>query len=184
MKPVDLLVTLLANSDIVLSIPFLKQEKITIDAEKNDIILLTLPPEPEPLTATQAMTIEPPTLSNKKQNPLIEKQRIQTSTTQKSTATCDPEQAKEWHDNAIKEFSEVFCDKPPALKDRRQPKDAPFHRIQLKDVKKVINRRMFALPEKYLNWMLDFLDYHMEMGHIRPSKSSVSARMWMIPKKG
>jgi len=43
---------------------------------------------------------------------------------------------------------------------------------------------MFALLEKYLNWMLDFLDYHMEMGHIYPSKSSVSAGTWMILKKG
>jgi len=43
---------------------------------------------------------------------------------------------------------------------------------------------MFVLPEKYLNWMLDFLDYHMEMEHIQPSKSSVSAGTWIILKKG
>jgi len=31
------------------------------------------------------------------------------------------------------------------------------------------------LLEKYLNWMLDFLDYYIEMGHIQLSKSSALA---------
>jgi len=83
-KPVDLLVAPLANSDIVLNMPFLKQEKITIDTNKNDIILLTLLSEPEPLTSTQIMIIEPITSPNKKQSPI----------NQKSTITFDTEQAK------------------------------------------------------------------------------------------
>jgi len=45
----DLLVTLLVNSDIVLSMLFLKQEKIIVDTNKDDIILPTLELEPEPV---------------------------------------------------------------------------------------------------------------------------------------
>ena len=104
--------------------------------------------------------------------------------TQKQTITIDPELVKKWHNNVVKEFSDVFCDKPPALKNRWRPKNTLFYRIQLKDTKKVINGRIFILSKKYLNWILDFLNYHMEMGHIYLSKSSVSAGTWMIPKKG
>jgi len=77
-EPADLLVALLANSDIILGMPFLKQEKIIVDANKDNIILLTPPPEPEPLTSTQTTTIEPITLPSKEQSPQTKKQRIQT----------------------------------------------------------------------------------------------------------
>ena len=106
MKPVDLLVALLVNSDIVLGMPFLKQEKITVDADKNDIILLTPLPEPELLTSTWTTIIKPIASLNKEQTPMIPK----------STTTLNPEQAKKWHDNVVKEFSDMFGDKLPALK--------------------------------------------------------------------
>jgi len=43
---------------------------------------------------------------------------------------------------------------------------------------------MFALPERYMNWMIAFIEHHLLAGHIRPSKSSISTGTWMIPKKG
>ena len=43
---------------------------------------------------------------------------------------------------------------------------------------------MFALPERYMNWMIKFIEHHLLAGHIRPSKSPISAGTWMIPKKG
>ena len=42
---------------------------------------------------------------------------------------------------------------------------------------------MFALPEKFLNSMIDFLKEHLLASHIRPSKSQFAAGTWMIPKK-
>ena len=43
---------------------------------------------------------------------------------------------------------------------------------------------MFALPERYMPWMIEFIEDHLLAGHIRPSKSPISAGTWMIPKKG
>jgi len=42
--------------------------------------------------------------------------------------------------------------------------DAPKHHIELKDPKKRVNGHMFALPEKYLNHMIDFLEEHLLVG--------------------
>ena len=62
----------------------------------------------------------------------------------------------------VKEFSDVFCDKPPVLRDRKRPADAPYHRIWLKDPWKTINGRIFTLSEKYMNYMIEFLEYHLQ----------------------
>jgi len=43
--------------------------------------------------------------------------------------------------------------------------------------------RLFALTEKFLNSMIDFLEEHLIARHIRPSKSQFAAGTWMIPKK-
>ena len=71
----------------------------------------------------------------------------------------------------------------PPRNQRRINPDAPVHRIELKDPKKTINGRLFALPEKFLNSMIDFLEEHLLAGHIRPSKSQFAAGTWMIPNK-
>ena len=47
----------------------------------------------------------------------------------------------------------------------------------------MINGRLFALLEKFLNSMIEFLEEHLLAGYIGPSKSSFTAGTWMIPKK-
>jgi len=42
---------------------------------------------------------------------------------------------------------------------------------------------MFALPERYMNWMIEFIEYHLVADYIQLSKSSILAGTWMIPKK-
>jgi len=115
----ELLVVLLANSDIVLGMLFLKQEKIIIVPNKDNIILPILLPGSEPLISTRTTTIEPITPPNKEPSSLTEKQKIQISITLKSTTILNSKHAKKWHNNVVKEFSDVFCNKPLALKDRR-----------------------------------------------------------------
>ena len=97
--------------------------------------------------------------------------------------TLRPVDARRYHEEAIKEFPDLFADKLPPRNQRRINPDAPIHRIELKDPKKTINGRLFALPEKFLNSMIDFLEEHLLAGHIRPSKSQFAAGTWMIPKK-
>jgi len=133
-KPVDLLVVLLANLDIVLGMPFLKQEKITVNADNDNIILLTLP-STMTIQSSQINPLAPSdqtvSILNKERTSRTAKQalptRIQSPTDQKLTVTFDTEQVKKWHNNTVKEFSDMFYNKPLALKDRRLPKDAPFH---------------------------------------------------------
>jgi len=95
-----------------------------------------------------------------------------------------PEAAKKHHAERIEEFSDVFNYKTPTLDSHNRPKDATYPRIQLKDPNKSINGRMFALPERHMNWMIEFIEHHLLAGHIRHSKSPISAGTWMIPKKG
>ena len=107
-----------------------------------------------------------------------------TDKTQGGAPTITPEMARKHHAECVKEFSHVFNHKAPTFNSRNRPKDAPYHRIQLKDPNKSINGRMFTLPERYMNWMIEFIEHHLVAGHIRPSKSPISAGTWMIPKKG
>ena len=90
---------------------------------------------------------------------------------------------RRYHEETIKEFPELFVDKLPPKSQQRINRDAPVHHIELKDPKKTINGRLFVLPEKFLNSMIDFLEEHLLAGHIRPSKSQFAAGTWMIPKK-
>jgi len=66
-KPADLLVAPLANSDIVLGMLFLKQEKITVDANRDNIILPIPLPDPEPAIIIQTSPINGATPLNKTQ---------------------------------------------------------------------------------------------------------------------
>ena len=100
-----------------------------------------------------------------------------------SEPTLRPVDARRYHEEAIKEFLDLFVDKLPPRNQRRINPNAPVHRIELKDPKKTINGRLFALPEKFLNSMIDFLEEHLLAGHIRPSKSQFAAGTWMIPNK-
>jgi hypothetical protein len=60
---------------------------------------------------------------------------------------------------------------------------APRHRIILKDPNKSINGRLFAIPEHYLNSMIDWLEEELAAGRIRVSTSNMAAGTWMILKK-
>jgi len=92
-----------------------------------------------------------------------------------------PEVAQRYHDTVVAEFPDVFGDKLPP---RKTPKPgAPKHRIILKDNRKTINGRMFAIPEKFAIHMMDFISENLAAGRIRPSSSSVASGTWMIPKK-
>jgi Reverse transcriptase (RNA-dependent DNA polymerase)/RNase H-like domain found in reverse transcriptase/gag-polyprotein putative aspartyl protease len=91
-----------------------------------------------------------------------------------------PELAQRLHDEVVCEYKDIFADK---LLPRKPSKPgSPRHRIILKDPDKSINGRMFALPEKFLNHMLEFLEEHLAAGRIRPSSSNMAAGTWMIPK--
>jgi hypothetical protein len=92
-----------------------------------------------------------------------------------------PELAQLLHDEVVSEFKDIFADKLPPRKPSKP--GSPRHRIILKDPDKSINGRMFALPEKFLNHMLDFLEEHLAAGRIRPSSSNMAAGTWMIPKE-
>jgi len=91
--------------------------------------------------------------------------------------------ARRYHEETIKEFPELFADKLPPRSQRPINPNAPVHRIELKDPKKTINGRLFALSEKFLNSMIDFLEEHLLAGRIRPSKSQFATGTWMISKK-
>jgi len=95
-----------------------------------------------------------------------------------------PEMAKKHHDEWVKEFSVVFANKVSALKDQNQLKDISYHWIQLKDLHKSINERMFAFAEQYMNWMIEFIEYHLLAGYIWPSKSPILASTWMVSQNG
>jgi len=87
----------------------------------------------------------------------------------------DRAEAQRHHNKAVSEFPELFADKLPPRSHRKINPDGPVHRIELKGPKKTINGRLFALPEKFINSMINFLEEHLLVGHIRPSKSQFAA---------
>ena len=201
-KPVPMLVSdSLVNHDAILGMPFLKQEKVLIDSAAHDIVLpkSTSAPETQPKLPKQVSCpssvrhadITPPKddqrhisstwpeISHKVPralNPLI----IQSIPAPAWLPTIDPTDATRYHKEVLAEFPDVFADKLPPRKPTRR--GAPVHRIRLKDENKTINGRMFALPEKYLNAMIEFIEEHLLAGRIRPSSSSIAAGTWMIAK--
>ena len=72
----------------------------------------------------------------------------------------DDTTAAKIRDQIIKEYPDVFSDELP---NKPPPPNAPKHRIQLKEPMKSINGRMFSVPAKYLNSMLDFIDMQLEV---------------------
>ena len=165
-KAVEFHVAPLVNSEAVLGMPFLKQERIKVDPTVHDILL---PASKAPKTQDRPTSPANPAISLELATP--------------PNPTRSPVYAQRYHEEAVNEFPELFADKLPPRSQRRINPDAPIHRIELKDPKKTINGRLFALPEKFLNSMIDFLEEHLLARHIRPSKSSFTAGTWMIPKK-
>ena len=135
------------NTDVTLGMPTLQQEGIVVDAANRDIVT----PEMEAETKNKSTRVGCEILNVTTGNPTQIKPTQQKSSSagraQADAPTIMPEAAKKHHAECIEEFSDVFNHKTPTLDSHNRPKDAPYHRIQLKDPNKSINRRMFALPE-------------------------------------
>ena len=77
----------------------------------------------------------------------------------------DPEIAAQLEDEIIAEYPEVLPDKLP----QGNPEPVlPDTRYGFKDEKKTVNGQMFALPEKFLSSMIEFLEEHLTAGQIKP----------------
>ena len=160
-KPEDFLVAPLQNHDAILGMPFLSTNNILIDPARRRLLLPGTNRDQSPDACHKSISVE--TVNNIEWEPTIA-----------------PELATKLHDEMVKEYSDVFANKLP---NKPPNPDAPRHRIILRDPNLSINGRMFALPGKYLNKMLDFLDEHLEAGRIRPSSSHIASGTWMSPKK-
>ncbi|HUI24325.1 MAG TPA: reverse transcriptase family protein, partial [Nitrososphaerales archaeon] len=195
-KPADFLVAPLANSEAVLGMPFLVQEQIKVNPAAH-YISLPIPKAPKARPATtrtlnlkrthaKLAQPDPRLITNASNKPRLMDTPSPTTSLGinvpwKPVLTQD--EARRYHKEVVKEFPELFADKLPPRSQRKINSDTPVHRIELKDPRKTINGRLFALPEKFLNSMIDFLEEHLLAGHIRPLKSSFAAGTWMIPKK-
>ena len=160
-EEVDLLVAPL-NTDVTLGMPMLQQEGIVVDAANRDIVT----PKTEVETKDKSMQLASLHRIDPNEIKPTHQERSPASRTHANVPTIMPEMARNHHAEGVKEFSDVFYHKTPTFNSRNRPKDAPYHRIQLKDPSKSINGRMFALPERYMNWMIKFIEHHLLAGHI------------------
>ena len=78
------------------------------------------------------------------------------------------------------DYKDVFADELP---NKMPLADGPKHCIVLKDEKKVINRRMMWIPNRYLKAFKQWLDEHVKAGRLVPSKSHISSATFLVPKK-
>ena len=189
-KPAKFIVTPLEHHNVILGMPFLAAERIRIDPAAGDI----LPPAPFECNAvsTQRLGEEriderdgsrkvlPPRDLSEVSRPLVQTKLPSMKSVDEDKPTISLSEATELNARFMKEYSDVFTNKLPNKP--THPK-APRHRIILKDPNKSINGRLFSLPERYLNSMLDFIDEQLEAKRIRPSSSNMAAGTWMIPKK-
>jgi hypothetical protein len=89
-------------------------------------------------------------------------------------------EAAKLHEDFVREYSDVFCDKLP---DQLPRPDGPRHRIKLTNPDISINGRMFRLPPRYLSSLRQFLDEQLNAKRIRLSSSHIASGTWMVPKK-
>ena len=158
-EEVDLLVAPL-NTDVTLGMPILQRERIVVDAANRDIVTPRMEAETKSKSSRPAChtqvggEIRNTTTRNHVDPTEITPTQPKPSSadkTQGGAPTITPEMARKHHAECVKEFSDVFNHKAPTFNSRNRPKDAPYHRIQLKDPNKSINGRMFTLPERYMN---------------------------------
>jgi hypothetical protein len=177
-KPAKFIVTGLEHHDVILGMPFLAAERIKVDPANRDIIL----PECNAIKLGEEL-IDERDESRKIRAPrdLSEVSRLlvqmspsnlMKSIDKDSEPTISPTRAAELSAQIMAEYPDVFTHKLP----RKLPHPkAPRHRIILKDPNKSINRRLFALPERYLNSMIDWLEEELAAGRIRVSSSNMAA---------
>lgn len=77
-----------------------------------------------------------------------------------------------------KKFGDLFDDLPPV---HRLP-DQVFHKFQLKDATKVINRRGYTCPRKERDAWKTLLDNFLVSGKLRPSDSEYASPAFLVPK--
>ena len=168
-KLAKFVVTPLEHHDAILGMPFLAAERIKIDPATRDILLPA---------SSESNVVDAEKLGEEKIDKRDESRKSNLVDQDKPTISLS--EAAELNTRLMKEYPDVFTNKLPCKPPH--PK-APRHRIVLKDPDKSINGRLFSLPERYLNSMLDFIDEQLEAGRIRPSSSNMAAGTWMIPKK-
>jgi hypothetical protein len=190
-KPAKFIVTGLEHHDVILGMPFLAAERIKVDPANRDIIL----PECNAMNVKElggeliderdeSRKIRAPRDLSEVSRPLVQTSPSNLMNTidkdSDSKSTISPTKAAELSAQIMAEYPDVFTHKLP----RKLPHPkAPRRRIILKDPNKSINGRLFALPERYLNSMIDWLEEELAAGRIRVSSSNMAAGTWMIPKK-
>ena len=113
----DLLVTPLANSEAVLGMPFLAQERIKVDPATHDMLLPTRPKTriaaPSGLRYTSSSRRRPAQCNPRLITPQEKRDPVCLELVTPPEPTLRPVDARRYHEEAIKEFPDLFADKLP-----------------------------------------------------------------------
>jgi Reverse transcriptase (RNA-dependent DNA polymerase)/RNase H-like domain found in reverse transcriptase/Integrase zinc binding domain/Retroviral aspartyl protease len=209
-KPAIFAVAPLPLYDALLGMPFLSQEKVLINAANRQLVLPPLPSNPpspsispaSSIPLTQSISPAPAPTSSISLTPSISRSPAPAPSISPSISipnhfdneptvpvqvgarlwvpTISPEEGSQLHNEFVNKYSDVFTssklpNKPPSP-------GAPRHRIILKDKDKSINGRMYRVPTRYWDKMIEFIEEHLQAGRIRLSSSHIASGTWMIPK--
>jgi hypothetical protein len=207
-KPVSFAVAPLANTDVILGLPFLSDEGILIDAAKKKLILDHGNDHGNGILEEETKTSEEDLMTCESFDPPIRSQHFRSTSPDQSTSpertarppsfslrddqdnfnletvkpqpSIDPQLATELHNQFVTEYADVFCDKlPETLPDPKGPR----HRIVLDNPDISLNGRMLRLTSRFQRCLLEFINEHLRAGRIRPSSSHIASGTWMIAKK-
>ncbi|GAA5963457.1 hypothetical protein JCM3765_003078, partial [Sporobolomyces pararoseus] len=174
--------------DIILGVPFMRQEKVSLTVSPEPQILVPNPLQGETLDLL-APAYGPLTRMELIENLDDESKGIFIASlingmkeeTEKDAS--EEEKMKELAKDLMEEFSDLFPTTLPALPEDYLDRTETRHRIKLVDPNKVHNQRAFSTPRKWKDAWKKLLEEHLAAGRLRPSTSPYASACFVIPKK-
>jgi Reverse transcriptase (RNA-dependent DNA polymerase)/RNase H-like domain found in reverse transcriptase/Integrase zinc binding domain/Chromo (CHRromatin Organisation MOdifier) domain/Retrotransposon gag protein len=195
-SPTLLKVAPLVTHDVILGMPFLKQNDLLVDPVARTVLPRKQSPRKQSPPVVErdhyvkvgnALMLVPEntvrTLSHHATKEGRAPPKVVTRCYTVRLACCaiamEDTRYKELHTAFTKQYSDVFSKELPS---KLPPDGGPRHRIILKD-DRPINGKLIRVPTKYWPAMKRFIDTNLKAKRIRPSSSHISAGTLMTPKK-
>lgn len=174
--------------DIILGVPFMRQEEMSLAVSPDMQVIVPNPaggesldllaPSSGPLTRIDTLAC----MDDDSKRFLIAS-LIAESKEALETDAAEEEELERLSKEMMVEFADVFPDGLPKLTDDYLAKTKTRHRIKLIDPNKIQNQKMFSSPRKWQEaWKRD-LERALDNGRLRPSTSPYASACFVIPKK-
>ncbi|GAA5936574.1 hypothetical protein JCM1841_002526 [Sporobolomyces salmonicolor] len=178
---------------VILGVPFLRQNRISLVAYPEPRILVDRGTSLEPLDLL-APVYGPPMafqvikdMDDDDEKTALARQANAACAVQLEEDICkltnEEREMKERADKLAEEFADLFPSSLPPLTADYLSRTSTRHCIKLVDSNKVHNQRGFNIPRKWREPWKRMLEEHLAVGRLRPSTSPYASAAFVVPKK-